>query len=271
MSKKLLLAVVGNVLTQYVGRLKEHRELASEKFSTKSGYARENNVVKCSKGIDYAEKIIDNLEAVLFRDKTWNRKELISVFHDKEYSADNIGDWKRTTNENQVANNVTVVLGSMGIDAPDILGAIAGYTSIRARQELFAGEKWQGEINSGKFGKIGVNYGKTKDFDVLFGTDKTDMEIDFTSPYLILRRSLMSKVKSCGKNGAVAKMVFDNQLRNFIFSVYPKEYGSVVKSFEPIAPYKREFVEFRKQCKERDSIKDLYIETHDLDEFGMIG
>ena len=79
--KKLLLAVVGNIMNQYVGRLKEHRELADEKFVAKTSYARDYNVVKCSKGITYAERIMVDLEAVLFRDKTWHRKELISVFH----------------------------------------------------------------------------------------------------------------------------------------------------------------------------------------------
>lgn len=269
--KRLLLAVVGNVMDQYVSRLKEHRELADEKFVAKTSYARDYNVVKCSKGIDYAERIMDNLEAVLFRDKVWHRKELISVFHDKEYSKDSIGDWATTNEENTVANNVLVVLGSMGIDAADIFATIVGYTSLRGREELLQGGEWKEAVNSGKFGQLGINYGKPRDFAILFGTDKTDMEIDLTTPYLILRRSLMNRVRNYGSKGPVAEMIFNNQLRNFAFSVYPKEYGSIVRSYDPIAPYQREFVGFRKECIERDRIKEMYLNTDNLEEFGMIG
>jgi hypothetical protein len=268
--KNLLLAVVGNIMNQYVGRLKEHRELADEKFVAKTSYARDYNVVKCSKGITYAERIMDNLEAVLFRDKTWHRKELISVFHDKEYSQESIGNWDRTSDENQVAHNVAVVLGSMGIDALDIFATLSGYTSLRGRQELFNGEKWNSDVNTGNFGKLGINYGKPRDFAILFGTDKTDMEIDLVSPYLILIRRLLSKVKGYTGMCKLAEQVFDNQLRNFIFSVYPREYGSIVRSCDPIAPYQKEFVEFRNTCKQREIAKESYLDCFASEEFGMI-
>ena len=270
--KRLVLAVVGNVMTQYVSKLKEHRDLADKLFVAKTGYARANNVVKCSKGIDFAERIMDNLETVLFRDKEWTRKELISVFHNKNYSKDAVASkYELTDDENTIAKNVIVTLGNMSIDAPDIFATLIGYTSLRARKELLEGEKWQGNVNIGNFGKIGVNYGKPKDFDVLFGTDKTAMDINLEYPYMIIRRRLISQLKKYGGNRRISENIINEELSKLLTAVYPKTYGSLVMGHLPTAKYQREFVDFRKQYVEKGRLKSAYMDSLGCLDYEMIG
>lgn len=270
--KRLVLAVVGNVLSQYISKLKEHREIAEKLFVAKTGYARANNVGKCSKGIDFAERIMDNLETVLFRDKVWTRKELISVFHNKNYSKEDVASkYELTDDENIVANNVIVTLGNMSIDAPDIFATLIGYTSLRARKELLDGERWQGKVNIGNFGKIGVNYGKPKDFDVLFGTDKTAMDINLEYPYMILRRRIIGQLKKHGANRQISENILNEELGKFLTTVYPRTYGSIVMGHLPTASYQREFVDFRKQYVNKCELKKEYMESLGVLDYEMIG
>ena len=269
--KKLIVSVVGNLLTQYLGILEEHREISEEKFTAKSGYGYACNVDKCSKGITYAERIMDNLPAVLFRNKEWTRKELNSVFHDKEYDAETVTrGWAETSDDDMISKNMIIVLESIGgMRAPEVFSSLIGYSAMRAQKELVDGEKWEKDVESGNFGKIGVNYGKTRDFDVLFGSDKTDLVLSFATPYMLIRRDMVRRLKHTSSQRTPAQKVVDDALRDFTFGVYPRNYGSVVRACEPCAPYQRKFVEFRNDCFKRERVirmeKDLMDECEELD------
>lgn len=269
--KKLIVSVVGNILTQYLGILEEHREVAKEKFTAKSGYGYACNVDKCSKGITYAERIMDNLPEVLFRDKVWTRKELNSVFHDKEYDGETVAcGWGQTSDKNTIATNMIVVLESIGgMRAPEVFASLIGYTALRAEKELVEGEKWEKDVESGDFGKIGVNYGKTRDFDVLFGSDSTELVLSFNTPYMLIRRDMVRRLKGTSGRKRTTKKIVGEALRDFTFGVYPRNYGSVVRSADPCAPYQRKFVEFRDDCFRKERVikmeQEYLDENQDLD------
>ncbi len=273
--KRLLLSVVGNVMMQYISTLKAHKQASEEKFNPKSGYAWTNNVVKCGKGIEYAERILDNLRPVLFREKEWGRKELISVFHDKNYNPDVIGfGWHETTDPDRVAQNAVVVLGSMGISAPEIFASIIGYSLTRGEKELLDGEKWEGEVNTGSFGKIGVNYGLPKDFDVLFASDHTQMNVDLTTPYAIIRRYLARELRATNSNNdRVNKMIFNRGLENVTFGLYPRQYGTYRRWDDPMYSYQKTFETFRDSRFKLEEKRNPHTEPVFVrdDELDMIG
>ena len=254
--KKLIVAVVGNILTQYLNILREHEKLSEEKFTAKSGYGYACNVDKCSKGIRYAERIMDNLPEVLFRNKLWTRKELNSVFHNKEYNAETVAnEWNYTSDENMIANNMIIVLESIGgMRATEIFSSLIGYTAMRAEAELVECGKWEKGVERADFGKIGVNYGKTKDYDVLFGTDYTDLDISLSAPYMIIRRDMIRRLKGTSGRKRTNRKVVNEALRDFTFGVYPRNYGSVVRAAEPTAPYQRKFVDFRNDCFRKERV-----------------
>ncbi len=271
--KRLITSVVGNIITQYLSTLKEHRELSQEQFKAKSSYGYACNINKCSKGITYAERIMDNLPEVLFRNKIWTRKELNSVFHDKEYNPETVAsEWGETLDSNLISQNVIVVLESIGgMRATDVFAALIGYTLMRAETEIVDCEKWVKGVEVGDFGKIGVNYGKTKDFDVLFGTDKTELNIDFRTPYMIIRKNLVSKIKGFAGKRNIRNVKVKDAMRDFTFGVYPRNYGSLIRACDPCAPYQRKFVEFRQDCFDNERILKLQEELcGETDEFDMI-
>lgn len=269
--KKLIVSVVGNILTQYLAILKEHRDLSEEKFTAKSSYGYACNVDKCSRGITYAERIMDNLPEVLFRNKEWTRKELNAVFHDKEYDGSSVTrGWMETSDDDMISKNMIIVLESIGgMRAPEILASLIGYSAMRAETELIDGERWGRDVEYGNFGKIGVNYGKTRDYDVLFGTDKTDLDISFSTPYMLIRRNLASKLRRAQGTRVPSEKIIKDALKKFTFGVYPRNYGSVVRSCDPCAPYQRKFVDFRQECFEDERVinlqQDLLAECEELD------
>lgn len=252
--KKLIVAVVGNIISQYLSIVKEHKEISEKKYTPQSGFGYDRNVDKCSKGIVYAERIMDNLPYVLFRDKVWTKEELSSVFHNVEFKGMTLSsEGAEASDENTIANNVIIALESIGgIKAKEILPSLIGYTSMRAERELVDGEKWSEKVNGAKFGKAGVNYGKTRDFDILFGTDKTDLLISFETPYMLLRREMIAKIKDSKNSEKTTEDIIEDSIKFFTKSLYPSNFGSLIMSATPCAKYQRRFADNRHKWRDAE-------------------
>ena len=196
--------VVAEILNQYIEQLKSHyrdsdaaypEDLANTNAVVKA--RRDNDVIKCGKGIHYAESIRESLDDIMSHKKYWSRKRLIARYHNgKDVYPDGnmIGD---VTNQ-ECANNCFTAVDSMGVPYLNIIAASMGYAYHRMHYEIFQEQEWPfGQVNQASFGRLKVNYGRPLEFDVLGGKEGVDFTIDFESLYYTIRDYVVQVLNGC--------------------------------------------------------------------------
>lgn len=196
--------VVAEILNQYIEQLKSHyrdsdaaypEDLANTNAVVKA--KRDNDVIKCGKGIHYAESVRENLDEVMSHKKYWSRKRLIARYHNgKDVYPD--GNVAGELTNRECASNCFSAVDSMGVPYLNIIAAIMGYTYHRMHHEVYQEQEWPfGNVSQASFGRLKVNYGKPLDFDVLGGKEGVDFTIDFESFYYTIRDYVVQVLNGC--------------------------------------------------------------------------
>ena len=258
-SRKTAIKVVKNLLIQYINQLKNYRAWAETEF--KSGIKYEDNVVKCDNGIAYAERILGNLDQVLNRNVVWQRKELVQKFH-KRYSLDLLQATAPRTNDPKVlAENIEVVLESMGIRTWELFPSMLGYVLDRTQSNLLGLEDCAPIHHSGSFGKLSVNYGKTRDFDVFANTDHAIVEFDFRSIFTIVKKGVLNKARALSKYSDDQNDYLKHELNDF-FNAFYYGHGTYSLSSSKFYKQQRNFAEFRRRMSSKEN--GLVLDINDI-------
>lgn len=253
--QNLILKCVREILNQYISQLKAHQKQAAIIF--KNGYQWEDNVIKCGKGIEYAKNIKNNLDVVVFSKDDWTKKDLIKEFHNMgEKGRANLRI--RTSNPRQIAKNIQETLESMGIRTWELFPSILGYCLDRAERELLGNDE-KSEPYRGDFGKLGVNYGKTKDFDILRGTDHLQFNVDMEKFYQIVKSHLDSRYMGYGYQNLNKVGLMQYTMGEFIDNFYYGP-GLYTNTTSPCHKYQKKFSDFYKKTLPQPKIPELFEE-----------
>ena len=241
--RKVIIQMVDNILEQYIAQLEAHKEWSVSNYQ-EGTLKYEENVVKCNSGILYAQRIRKHLDAILTCKKAWTRKELVYRFS-RGYSDTYLPfDANKKPKHNVFAQNIEELLNSMGIRTWEMLPSLSGYVLDRNRHESGAlSLDKKPAVHEINLGKLTVNYGKTRDFDVFDNVPSANFKLNLKPIYKIAKEQYFNKETAIAKHTSAPLEYMNSAMVSFLRDLHYGP-GIYTSTRSEAYQYQRDFAEF---------------------------